>query len=132
MRVLDEQVQLATVTVSITTRTESATDDGDDGAPSPLDALSGGWSAFVTALAWMLAVVLALLPFLATAAVLALVARALLRRRSARPAGPGPGPGSPVPAAGVHPSPPPGSWPAPGSPTPSASVPDPPDPAPTG
>jgi hypothetical protein len=132
MRVLDEQVQLATVTVSITTRTESEIDDGGGGAPSPMDALSGGWSAFVAVLAWMLAVVLALLPFLVTAAVLGLAARALLRRRPTRSADPVAGAGPPVPPVGPHPAPPAGSWSAPGSPTAAASVPDPPDPPPGG
>lgn len=125
MRVLDEQVQLATATISISARDVAVEDEDDSGPPSPMDALAGGWDAFVAVLAWLLAVVLATLPFLVTAAVVVVVARVLLRRRPPR-SGPGTGPGSrggvgpwsPPPAE--RPAPPVGAWSVPGAGTPPA------------
>lgn len=85
-RQLDERVAMSTLTVEITTTpppTDTTTSDDDD--PSVLDALAGGWSAFVTGLHGIALAAAAVAPFAAAAALLALVGlairRVILRRR---------------------------------------------------
>ncbi len=58
-------------------------DDGDGAGPSVIDALGGGWNAFLTSLTWLAAVLSAALPFLALIA-LALLGRRLITARAAR------------------------------------------------
>ena len=121
LRVLSEQTALATLTVSIVPEEDAPPpEEDDDGAPAPLDALSSGWEAFVAVVLWAVAAVLATLPFLVTAVLLALLARGVGRRWRAahpRPAR------RPAPPAGVPGwGPPPGSDPTAGSE--STSTPD--------
>ncbi|MEV7853460.1 DUF4349 domain-containing protein [Streptomyces sp. NPDC088183] len=96
---LEDRTTLATITLELT-EPETAAKDGDDG-PGFLDALGGGWHAFVTALLWLAMAVGAAAPFLAAAAVLLLLWRLLRRRLPGRraPRTPGPGGSSPAPPA---------------------------------
>ncbi|MCX4863714.1 DUF4349 domain-containing protein [Streptomyces sp. NBC_00257] len=96
---LKDRTTLATITLELT-EPETAAKDGDDG-PGFLDALGGGWHAFVTALLWLAMAVGAAAPFLAAAAVLLLLWRLLRRRLPGRraPRAPGPGGSSPAPPA---------------------------------
>ncbi|WP_371095591.1 DUF4349 domain-containing protein [Streptomyces sanglieri] len=96
---LKDRTTLATITLELT-EPETAARDGDDG-PGFLDALGGGWHAFVTALLWLAMAVGAAAPFLAAAAVLLLLWRLLRRRLPGRraPRTPGPGGSSPAPPA---------------------------------
>ncbi|MDV9201305.1 DUF4349 domain-containing protein, partial [Streptomyces sp. Wh19] len=64
---LKDRTTLATITLELT-EPETAAKDGDDD-PGFLDALGGGWHAFVTALLWLAMAVGAAAPFLAAAAV---------------------------------------------------------------
>jgi hypothetical protein len=88
------QTAMATITLELREPHASPRRDEEQGdesaAPSIGDALSGGWHAFVTSLAWAGAVVVAVLPFAVTLLLLALVARALRQRMLTRaaPAGP--------------------------------------------
>ncbi|WP_394429327.1 DUF4349 domain-containing protein [Streptomyces sp. SGAir0957] len=66
---LKDRTTLATITLTLSETAPKAADDDDDG-PGFLDALAGGWSAFVTALRWVVIAVAAVLPF---AVVLALL-----------------------------------------------------------
>ncbi|MFJ7493960.1 DUF4349 domain-containing protein [Streptomyces sp. NPDC097727] len=70
---LKDRTALATVTLDLT-EPETVAEDGDDD-PGFLDALGGGWHAFVTMLRWLAMAVGAAAPFLATAAVLLLLWR---------------------------------------------------------
>ncbi|THA79001.1 DUF4349 domain-containing protein [Streptomyces sp. A0642] len=74
---LKDRTTLATITLDLTEPEAAPEEDGD---PGLLDALSGGWHAFLTMLRWLAMVVGATAPFLAVAAVLLVVWR-LLRRR---------------------------------------------------
>lgn len=121
LRVLTEQTDLATLTVSIVPEEDAPAEDDDDGAPSPLEALENGWDAFVGAVLWTVAVLLTLLPFLVALAVAGLLARWGARRWRARhPKAPTP-PTRPAPPVGT-----PGWAPPPGSamPGPPPSRPD--------
>ncbi|MEO3753867.1 DUF4349 domain-containing protein [Streptomyces sp. B6B3] len=88
------QTAMATITLELREPQASPRRDEEEGdesaAPSIGGALSGGWHAFVTSLAWAVAVVVAVLPFAVTLLLLALVARALRQRMLTRsaPAGP--------------------------------------------
>ncbi|MEU2247207.1 DUF4349 domain-containing protein [Streptomyces sp. NPDC019224] len=81
---LKDRTTLATITLDLV-EPETAADD-DPGFP---DAVAGGWHAFVTMLRWLALAIGAAAPFLAVAAVLAVLWRLLLRRRAGRrgPAG---------------------------------------------
>ncbi|MFE4694371.1 DUF4349 domain-containing protein [Streptomyces sp. NPDC056749] len=75
---LKDRTTLATVTLELSEPEAGAKDpDGDTGF---LDALGGGWDAFVTMLRWIVVAIGATAPFLATTALLVLLWR-LLRRR---------------------------------------------------
>ncbi|MGW1406628.1 DUF4349 domain-containing protein [Streptomyces sp. NPDC002403] len=76
---LADRTSLATITLDLS-EPETAAKDGDDDGPGFLDALSGGWHAFVTVLLWLAMAVGAAAPFLAALAVLLLLWR-LLRHR---------------------------------------------------
>ncbi|MEE1772908.1 DUF4349 domain-containing protein [Streptomyces sp. JV185] len=95
---LADRTSLATVTLDLS-EPETAAKDGDDG-PGFLDALLGGWHAFVTVLLWLAMAAGAAAPFLAALAVLLLLWRLLRHRLPGRrePRTPG--------AAGTSPTPP--------------------------
>ncbi|MEU2674929.1 DUF4349 domain-containing protein [Streptomyces sp. NPDC007164] len=97
---LKDRTTLATITLELT-EPETAAKDGDDDGPGFLDALGGGWHAFVTALLWLAMAVGAAAPFLAAAAVLLLLWRPVRRRLPGRraPRTPRPGGSSPAPPA---------------------------------
>ncbi|MEV0125546.1 DUF4349 domain-containing protein [Streptomyces sp. NPDC050703] len=88
---LKDRTTMATITLSLTEGAARA-DAADDGGPTLLDALAGGWSAFVTVLRWIGIALAGVLPFAAVAALLLLlwlrVVRPRLPRR-ARPVAPG-------------------------------------------
>ncbi|MEU6391033.1 DUF4349 domain-containing protein [Streptomyces sp. NPDC046939] len=80
---LKDRTTLATITLTLSETPPKAVGDDDDG-PGLLDALAGGWSAFVTALRWVVMAVAAVLPFAAVAAVLVWAWLRWLRPRRAR------------------------------------------------
>ncbi|TWG06471.1 uncharacterized protein DUF4349 [Streptomyces brevispora] len=82
---LKDRTTLATVTLDLMEPEGDAAADDTDG-PGFLDALGGGWHAFVTTVRWLAMAVGAVAPFLAAAAVLLALWR-LLRRRGGK-AGP--------------------------------------------
>ncbi|MFF1376187.1 DUF4349 domain-containing protein [Streptomyces sp. NPDC058308] len=103
---LKDRTSMATITLSLTESPVAAEAKDDD--PSFVDALAGGWDAFVTALRWIAVVLAAVLPFAAVAALLLLLwlrgVRPRLRRRPTtgggtpeRTAAEGPSPGTPAP-----------------------------------
>ncbi|MEE4494174.1 DUF4349 domain-containing protein [Streptomyces sp. BE230] len=81
---LKDRTTLATITLDLTEPESAPEDDNDD--PGFVDALSGGWHAFLTMLRWLAMAVGATAPFLAAAAVLLVLWR-LLRRRGGKGAG---------------------------------------------
>ncbi|TXS07198.1 DUF4349 domain-containing protein [Streptomyces sp. col6] len=80
---LKDRTTLATITLDLV-EPETAAAAADDDDPGFTDALAGGWHAFVTMLRWLAMAVGAAAPFLAVAAVLALLWRLLRRRRGAK------------------------------------------------
>ncbi|WP_405717465.1 DUF4349 domain-containing protein [Streptomyces sp. NBC_00046] len=96
---LKDRTTLATITLDLS-EPETVAKDDDDG-PGFLDALEGGWHAFVTALLWLAMALGAAAPFLAALAVLLLLWRLLRRRLPGRRARrtPGPDGSSPAPPA---------------------------------
>lgn len=89
---LADRTTMATITLDLSERTKEEKDSGDDD-PGFLDALGGGWDAFVTVLRWIVVVVAAILPFVAALAVLLglwLLFGARLRRRRTPAAAPAP------------------------------------------
>ncbi|EGX59720.1 lipoprotein, partial [Streptomyces zinciresistens K42] len=94
---LKDRTGLATITLSLTETgvRKAAADDG----PGFLDALAGGWSAFVTTVRWLAVAFGAALPFLVAAALLALLWLKVLRGRLPRRPEPvhAPVPGPPLP-----------------------------------
>jgi len=83
---LKDRTSLATITLSLT-RTPPKEHAEKDDDPGVLDALFGGWGAFMSVLRWIVVVLAALLPFLLLGAALALVWWYLVRpRRAPRPA----------------------------------------------
>lgn len=101
---LKDRTSLATITLTLSeTQVERSAKDDD---PGFLDALAGGWDAFVTMLRWLAVAIGATLPFVTVAALLALlwlkaVRPGLSRRTRPEPASPPvPAPASPpVPAS---------------------------------
>ncbi|MFH9617370.1 DUF4349 domain-containing protein [Streptomyces pratensis] len=75
---LKDRTTLATITLELSEPYEDGKDPEED--TGFLDALAGGWDAFVTMLRWIMVAIGATAPFLAAAAVLVLVWR-LLRSR---------------------------------------------------
>ncbi|SFX96294.1 DUF4349 domain-containing protein [Streptomyces atratus] len=75
---LEDRTSLATITLDLSEPETAAKDSDDD--PGFLDALAGGWHAFVTVLLWLAMAVGAAAPFLVALAVLLLLWR-LLRHR---------------------------------------------------
>ncbi len=81
---LKDRTGLATITLSLSGAPADPGGKDDDG-PGFVDALAGGWDAFVTVLRWLTVAIGAVLPFAALAALLVLLwvkaLRPLLRRR---------------------------------------------------
>ncbi|MET9730664.1 DUF4349 domain-containing protein [Streptomyces sp. NPDC006458] len=103
---LKDRTSLATITVSLSeTPVERAAEDDD---PGFVDALSGGWDAFLTTLRWIALVLGAVLPFAAALGLLTLLWLRVVRPRLPRRA-------EPAPTAAV-----PGALPAFGMPRPAA------------
>ncbi|MFC4498292.1 MULTISPECIES: DUF4349 domain-containing protein [Streptomyces] len=82
---LKDRTGLATVTLSLSEKPVQRAVAADDD-PGFMDALAGGWDAFVTMLRWISVAFGAVLPFLALAVVLVLAWLLRVRRRTA-PAG---------------------------------------------
>ncbi|WP_299540263.1 DUF4349 domain-containing protein [uncultured Streptomyces sp.] len=82
---LKDRTSLATITLDLY-EPEAVPDDAADDDPGFLDALEGGWNAFVTMLRWIAVSIGASAPFLAALALLYALVRAVSRRR--RAAGP--------------------------------------------
>ncbi|MFJ9037866.1 DUF4349 domain-containing protein [Streptomyces sp. NPDC102406] len=92
---LKDRTTLATITLSLSETPAKAGTGGDD--PGFLDALSGGWAAFVTVLKWLAMALAAVLPFAAVAALLVFlwlrwVRPRLPRRGGSEPVATVPGP----------------------------------------
>ena len=80
---LKDRTSLATITLSLTeTPVKKAAGKDDD--PGFVDALAGGWDAFVTMLRWLAVVIGAVLPFVAVAALILLVWLRIVRPRLPR------------------------------------------------
>ncbi|MGX2993895.1 DUF4349 domain-containing protein [Streptomyces sp. JNUCC 64] len=95
---LGDRVALATITLSLTERSDAGDDDGESGF---LSAVGDGWDAFTAMLRWLTVALGAALPFLALTAALVALWRWLLRPRTARrrtTATPPPAPVAPAPA----------------------------------
>ncbi|MGW7263777.1 DUF4349 domain-containing protein [Streptomyces sp. NPDC054842] len=80
---LKDRASLATITLSLT-QTPVREAGAEDGDPGFVDALAGGWHAFVTMLRWIAVAFGAVLPFLAGAALLVLLWARLVRPRLSR------------------------------------------------
>ncbi|MGW7228472.1 DUF4349 domain-containing protein [Streptomyces cyaneofuscatus] len=90
---LKDRTSLATITLELT-EPDAPRKDGKDDDPGFLDALGGGWDAFVTMFRWIAVAIGASAPFLVTAALLLVLWRVLRARRTARTA---PAPAAPKP-----------------------------------
>ncbi|MET9975083.1 DUF4349 domain-containing protein [Streptomyces microflavus] len=82
---LKDRTSLATITLDLT-EPDAPRKDGKVDDPGFLDALGGGWDAFVTMFRWIAVAIGAAAPFLATAALVLVVWRGLRARRAARTA----------------------------------------------
>lgn len=80
---LKDRTSMSTITLSLSETAVKKTDAGDDD-PTFMDALSGGWSAFVTMLRWLAVALGAVLPFVTVAALLFLLWQRLVRPRLTR------------------------------------------------
>ncbi|MHA5050481.1 DUF4349 domain-containing protein [Streptomyces sp. SD15] len=76
---LKDRTSLATITLSLSESPVKKSDQDDD--PGFLDALAGGWDAFVTMLRWIVVALGAVLPFAALAALLVFVWWRVVRAR---------------------------------------------------
>ncbi|MCX5252737.1 DUF4349 domain-containing protein [Streptomyces canus] len=79
---LKDRTSLATITLSLSESPVVKAEKDDD--PGVVDALAGGWDAFVTMLRWVVVAVAAVLPFLAGIALIVLVWLRLIRPRLPR------------------------------------------------
>ncbi|KJY22384.1 MULTISPECIES: DUF4349 domain-containing protein [Streptomyces] len=96
---LKDQTSMGTITLEVSEPAPAAAEEKKEKEPTFLGALSGGWDVFTRILRYLMVALGALLPFLLTAAVVALLVRAYRRWRPARPkTGPTPK-RMPVPAA---------------------------------
>ncbi len=95
---LKDRTSLATITLSLSETPIEHVEKKDDEDPGFLDALAGGWDAFVTMLRWVAVVLGAVLPFAAVAALLVLLWLRVVRPRLPRRRSPVPVP-APVAAA---------------------------------
>ncbi|MEU5285560.1 DUF4349 domain-containing protein [Streptomyces sp. NPDC020755] len=96
---LKDRTSLATITLDLTPP-DAPDGDGREEDTGFLDALGGGWDAFVTVLRWIAVAFGAAFPFLVTGALALLVWRVLRARRAARRA-----PAAPRPEAEGAPAP---------------------------
>ncbi|WP_338701605.1 DUF4349 domain-containing protein [Streptomyces sp. Q6] len=80
---LKDRTTLATITLKLTEAPPAGAAAADDD-PGFLDALSGGWSAFVTVLKWIAMALAAVLPFAAVTALLVVAWLRLVRPRLPR------------------------------------------------
>ncbi|MFJ4695752.1 DUF4349 domain-containing protein [Streptomyces sp. NPDC088766] len=106
---LKDRTALATITLTLSEKPVPVEAEDDD--PGFVDALAGGWDAFVTMLRWIAIAFGAVLPFAAVLALALLVWLRLLRprRRAARPAEPAQWPAHPAePTHPAHPAEPEG------------------------
>ncbi|MDX2546568.1 DUF4349 domain-containing protein [Streptomyces sp. WI04-05B] len=97
---LKDRTSLATINLSLSENPAKESDEDDD--PGVLDALAGGWSAFVSMLRWIVVALAAVLPFAAVAALLVFAWLRLTRARRQRPApatATGPAPATSLPTA---------------------------------
>ncbi|MEU6355088.1 DUF4349 domain-containing protein [Streptomyces sp. NPDC047072] len=78
---LKDRTTLATITLSLSETPVQAAEDED---PGVVDALAGGWDAFVTMLRWVVVALAAVLPFLAGLALIVLVWVKVVRPRLPR------------------------------------------------
>ncbi|KQW12504.1 DUF4349 domain-containing protein [Streptomyces sp. Root369] len=79
---LKDRTSLATITLSLSESPVAKVEKDDD--PGVVDALAGGWDAFVTMLRWVVVALAAVLPFLAGIALIVLVWLRLIRPRLPR------------------------------------------------
>ncbi|SNX64650.1 uncharacterized protein DUF4349 [Streptomyces sp. TLI_55] len=79
---LKDRTSLATITLSLSEKPVAKTAEDDD--PGVMDALSGGWGAFVSMLRWIVVALAAVLPFAAGLALLLLAWLRLIRPRLPR------------------------------------------------
>ncbi len=79
---LKDRTTMATITLSLAESPVKAAAEDDD--PGIVDALAGGWSAFVTMLRWIVVALAAVLPFAAVLALIVLVWLRLIRPRLPR------------------------------------------------
>lgn len=92
---LKDRTSLSTITLSLSeTPVRKAPKKDDD--PGFLDALAGGWDAFVTMLRWIVVALGAVLPFAVSAALLVLVWLRVVRPRRARRSATDSGPTAPI------------------------------------
>ncbi|MFJ8844518.1 DUF4349 domain-containing protein [Streptomyces cyaneofuscatus] len=96
---LKDRTSLATITLELT-EPDAPREDRQDDHPEFLDALGGGWDAFVTMFRWIAVAIGASAPFLVTAALLLVLWRVLRARRTARTA-----PAAPKPEQETTPAP---------------------------
>ncbi|MGW0609350.1 DUF4349 domain-containing protein [Streptomyces sp. NPDC002788] len=85
---LKDRTSLATITLSLSEPPVKETAEGDD--PGFLDALTGGWNAFVTMLRWLAVALGAVLPFAAVTALIVLLWLRVVRPRLPRRPRPAP------------------------------------------
>ncbi|WP_200307711.1 DUF4349 domain-containing protein [Streptomyces adelaidensis] len=81
---LKDRTSLATITLSLSETAVKKADKDDD--PGFLDALAGGWNAFVALFRWLAMALAAVLPFALTIALLLLLWSRFARSRRPRPA----------------------------------------------
>ncbi|MGW4626944.1 DUF4349 domain-containing protein [Streptomyces rubiginosohelvolus] len=85
---LKDRTSLATITLDLTPPEAPGDDGSKDEDPGFLDALGGGWDAFVTMLRWIAVAFGAAFPFLLTAALAVVVWRVRRKRKADRRAAP--------------------------------------------
>ncbi|MFE0675387.1 DUF4349 domain-containing protein [Streptomyces sp. NPDC058867] len=95
---LKDRTSLATVTLSLSETPVKKKAEADED-PGVVDALTGGWDAFVTMLRWIVMALAAVLPFAAVATLVVVVWLRLGRRGPGRGAEAGPAATAPVPQA---------------------------------
>ncbi|MFE9970518.1 DUF4349 domain-containing protein [Streptomyces hirsutus] len=98
---LKDRTSLATITLTLSETEVKQSPEDDD--PGFLDALAGGWDAFVTMLRWLAVAIGAALPFAALAALLALLWLKAVRPRLSPRTRPAPA-SPPVPASSSVPA----------------------------
>ncbi|MGW1671541.1 DUF4349 domain-containing protein [Streptomyces sp. NPDC002324] len=95
---LKDRTSLATITLSLSETAVKKADKADD-EPGFLDALAGGWNAFVAVFRWLAMALAAILPFAVATAVLVFLWLRLTRSRRPAPAAASAGTAGSLPAA---------------------------------